>query len=375
MEFQYDANQSPASESRRAEILANPGFGQYFTDHMVTIDWTADLQGQEAAFQAGEYLKMVGEWSNARVEPYAPLSLSPAAAVLHYAQEIFEGLKAYQHDDGSIWTFRPYENAARMNRSAHRMAMPQLPEETFVKALEELMARDKAWVPSGEGQSLYLRPFMIATEEFLGVRPARNFSFHVIASPAGNYFGGELKPVSIWVSRDFARAGEGGTGGAKFGGNYAASLAAQLQGASRGHDQVIFLDRSPNDALEELGGMNVFFVTKDNKLVTPQLTGTILEGITRDSILQIGAEQGLDVEERRITFDEWKDGVASGEIQEVFACGTAAVITPIGQVADGEETHVTPSTDFPVANALRDRLVGIQTGVQEDTHGWMHRLA
>lgn len=375
MEFKYDANQSPASESRRAEILANPGFGQYFSDHMVTIDWTADITGQEEAFQAGDYLKMVGEWSNARVEPYAPLSLSPAAAVLHYAQEIFEGLKAYRHDDGSIWTFRPRRNAARMNRSAHRMAMPQLPEDVFVKAIEELIARDHAWVPQGQGQSLYLRPFTIATEEFLGVRPARNFSFHVIASPAGNYFGGELKPVSIWVSRDFARAGEGGTGAAKFGGNYAASLAAQLQGASRGHDQVIFLDRSPDESLEELGGMNVFFVTKDKKLITPKLTGTILEGITRDSILQLGAEQGLDVEERRITFNEWKDGVASGDIQEVFACGTAAVITPIGQVADREEVHTTPSTDFPVANALRDRLIGIQTGAEDDTHGWMHRLA
>jgi branched-chain amino acid aminotransferase len=375
MEFKYDANQSPASESRRAEILANPGFGQYFSDHMVTIDWTADLEGQEAAFQAGDYLKMVGEWHDARVEPYAPLSLSPAAAVLHYAQEIFEGLKAYRHADGSIWTFRPYANAGRMNRSAHRMAMPQLPEETFVKALAELMERDSAWVPDGEGQSLYLRPFMIATEEFLGVRPARNFSFHVIASPAGNYFGAEPKPVSIWVSREFARAGEGGTGAAKFGGNYAASLAGQLQGASRGHDQVIFLDRSPDESLEELGGMNVFFVTKDKTLVTPRLTGTILEGITRDSILQLGTEQGLKVEERRITFNEWKDGVASGQIQEVFACGTAAVITPIGQVADRDEVHVTPSEDFPVAQALRDRLIGIQTGVEKDPHGWMHRLA
>src|SRR5699024_2199838 len=214
----------------------------------------------------------------------------------------------------------------------------------------------------------YLRPFMIATEEFLGVRPARNFSFHVIASPAGNYFGGELKPVSIWVSREFARAGEGGTGTAKFGGNYAASLAGQLQGASRGHDQVIFLDRSPDDSLEELGGMNVFFVTKDKKLITPKLTGTILEGITRDSVLQLGKEQGLDVEERHITFDEWKDGVASGEIAEVFACGTAAVITPIGRVADGKEVYDTPSKDFPVANALRNQLVGIQTGTEEDTH-------
>lgn len=375
MEFRLEPNQAPATDARRDEILAAPGFGQYFTDHMVTVDWTADLDAQKAAFEAGDYLNMAGDWSNARVEPYGPLSMDPASAVLHYAQEIFEGLKAYRHDDGSIWTFRPYANAARMNRSAHRMAMPQLPEDVFVKGVEQLMAQDRAWVPNGEGQSLYLRPFMIATEIFLGVRPAREFSFHIIASPAGNYFGGELKPVSIWVSRDFARAGEGGTGSAKFGGNYAASLAGQLQGASRGHDQVIFLDRSPNDSLEELGGMNVFFVTKDNKLITPKLTGTILEGITRNSLMQLGEEFGLDVQERHITFNEWKDGVASGEISEVFACGTAAVLTPIGRVADGEEVYETPSPDFPVATALRNRLVGIQTGAEEDTYGWMHRLA
>ena len=375
MKFRFQANQNPLAAEERTKVLANPGFGQHFTDHMVTIDWTADQAGQTKAFEAGDYLKMVGDWSDARVEPYGPLNLSPAAAVLHYAQEIFEGLKAYRHQDGSIWTFRPHANAARMNRSAYRMAMPQLPEDVFVAALEELLAKDADWVPNGEGQSLYLRPFMIATEEFLGVRPAHNFSFHVIASPAGNYFCAELKPVSIWVSRDFARAGEGGTGAAKFGGNYAASLAAQLQGASRGHDQVIFLDRSPDESLEELGGMNVFFVTKDKKLITPKLTGTILEGITRDSILQLAKEQGMEVEERRITFNEWKDGVASGAFQEVFACGTAAVITPIGRVADADEVYETPSSDFPVANALRDRLVGIQTGAEEDTHGWLHRLA
>lgn len=375
MEFKLEPNKNPATAAQRAEILADPGFGQHFSDHMVTVDWTADLQGQADAFEAGEYLKMVGDWSDARVEPYGPLAMSPASAVLHYAQEIFEGLKAYRHQDGSIWTFRPFANAARMNRSAHRMAMPQLSEDVFVNALEHLMAQDSAWVPNGEGQSLYLRPFMIATEEFLGVRPAHTFSFHVIASPAGNYFGGEPKPVSIWVSRDFARAGEGGTGAAKFGGNYAASLAGQLQGASRGHDQVIFLDRSPDDSLEELGGMNVFFVSKDNQLITPKLTGTILDGITRNSILQLGEEQGLEVVERHITFDEWKSGVASGNITEVFACGTAAVITPIGRVADGEEVYDTPSADFPVANALLKRLVGIQTGAEEDTYGWLHRLA
>ena len=257
-------------QRQTARKCYDPGFGQYFTDHMVTIEWTADVEGQNKAFEAGENLNMVGNWSNARIEPFGPLSLSPAAAVLHYAQEIFEGLKAYRHDDGSVWTFRPYKNAARMNRSAHRMAMPQLPEEAFVKALEELLARDSAWVPNGEGQSLYLRPFMIATEEFLGVRPARKFNFHVIASPAGNYFGGELKPVSIWVSRDFARAGRWNRC-RQIRWQYAASLAAQLQAHPVATTKSSPRSQ-PQDALEELRGHERLLCHQDNKLVTPKLT-------------------------------------------------------------------------------------------------------
>jgi branched-chain amino acid aminotransferase len=371
MEFARHPHTSPATEAQRREILADPGFGQHFTDHMVSIDWTRSAAGAEPGPHSG------GTWHDARIEPFGPLALSPAAAVLHYAQEIFEGLKAYRHEDGSVWTFRPEANAARLNRSARRLAMPELPEEAFLESLRLLVSTDEAWVPSGEGQSLYLRPFMIATEEFLGVRPANEYAYKVIASPAGNYFGGELKPVSIWVSREFARAGRGGTGAAKFGGNYAASLAAQIQASAHGCDQVLFLDPERDNAVEELGGMNVFFVFKDGSLVTPELTGTILEGVTRSSVLQLGRDRGLTVVERTVTLEEWREGVASGEITEVFACGTAAVITPIGTLVDGEDTFASPTVAAgdSVALDIRHELLSLQTGHGDDRHGWLHRLA
>ncbi len=367
MEFAVHPQSSPVSEDRRREILADPGFGQHFTDHMVSIDWTRGGDGQHSG----------GSWHDARIEPFGPLSLSPATAVLHYAQEVFEGLKAYRHPDGSVWTFRPQANAARLNRSARRLALPELPEEDFLESLRLLVSTDVAWVPDGEGQSLYLRPFMYASEAFLGVRPANEIAYKVIASPAGNYFGGELKPVSIWVSRDYARAGHGGTGAAKFGGNYAASLAAQLEASAHGCDQVLFLDPVRDNAVEELGGMNVFFVFRDGTLVTPALTGTILEGVTRSSVLQLGRDRGLDVVERRITLQEWREGVASGEITEVFACGTAAVITPIGRLVDGEEYFESPAVTAgeSVALDIRRELLQLQTGHGEDHRGWLYRLA
>lgn len=374
MDFEVHHNTNPASDAQRQEILSDPGFGNYFTDHMVTIDWNANLEEQQKAAAEGDFLNIHGTWSNARLEPYGPLTLSPAAAVLHYGQEIFEGLKAYRHSDGQIYTFRPWANLARMNRSARRLALPQLSEEDFLKALRLLVDTDQNWVPDGEGQSLYLRPFMIATEEFLGVRPSHEVSFHLIASPAGNYFGGELKPVSIWVSRDYARAGIGGTGNAKCGGNYAASLTPQLEASARGHDQVIFLDPTHDNSIEELGGMNIFFVYSDGRLVTPELTGTILEGVTRSSVIQLAHDKGLQVEERRITLDEWKQGVASGEITEIFACGTAAVVTPIGAVQDGEEIIESPAGGH-IALEIREQLLGVQTGTGEDPHDWLYRLA
>jgi branched-chain amino acid aminotransferase len=363
LEFARRLSSRPKSAEQRAAVLANPGFGKYFTDHTAVVDFSVGEDGE-------------GYWHDARIEAYGPISLDPAAAVLHYGQEIFEGMKAYKHADGSIWTFRAEANAARLNRSAARLALPQLPDGVFLESIRELVAVDKDWVPSGAGESLYLRPFMIATEAFLGVRPAREVSYRVIASPAGNYFGGELQPVSIWLSRNYARAGRGGTGAAKCGGNYAASLAAQLEAEAHGCQQVLFLDQFNDNAIEELGGMNVFFVFKDGSLVTPALTGTILEGVTRSSILQLGRDRGLRVEERKITLDEWRDGVASGDITEVFACGTAAVITPIGELKTAEGSIGAPEAGAgEVSMSLREQLLGIQTGTVEDTYGWLTRLA
>ncbi|MGH3359043.1 MAG: branched-chain amino acid aminotransferase [Nocardioidaceae bacterium] len=357
-----EPSSAPASAERRAEILANPGFGTHFTDHMFLAEWTPD-----------------GGWHNARVTAYGPLSLDPATAVLHYAQEIFEGLKAYAHPDGSIRTFRPHANAARMVRSAHRLALPEMPEDLFVAAIDALVGTDAAWVPSGGETSLYVRPFMFASEVFLGVRPAAHVTFSVIASPAGAYFAGGLKPVSIWLSSEYARAGSGGTGDAKCGGNYAASLLPQSQATTHGCDQVVFLDDVEHTWVEELGGMNLYFVYDDATIVTPELSGSILEGITRDSIKTLARDLGHEVIQRRVGIDEWRDGVRSGRITEVFACGTAAVLTPVGTLkwAEGDEIRELSSTDGEagkVTTAIREALVDIQYGRADDRHGWMHEV-
>ena len=362
MQISTTANPAPVDDARLAEIHANPGFGQHFTDHMLTVEWTPD---------AG--------WHAARIEPYGPLTLDPATAVLHYAQETFEGMKAYRHGDGSIWTFRPEQNAARMVRSSQRLAFPELPVDDFVACVDALVEADQRWVPdnsSGGGggeKSLYLRPFMFASETFLGVRPAQHVTFMVIASPAGAYFKGGVKPVNLWLSETFTRAGRGGMGAAKTGGNYAASLAAQREAIDQGCDQVVFLDDQEFRYIEELGGMNLFFVHADGHIVTPE-TGTILEGITRASIIELAGKLGHAVEERKFSIDEWREGVASGRITEVFACGTAAVVTPVGTLKwrGGE---VGNSDDIgPVTTQVRQALVDIQYGRAEDTFGWMHRV-
>ena len=338
-----------------AEILANPGFGTNFTDHMFRVEWTPE---------AG--------WHDARIEPYGPLVLDPATAVLHYAQETFEGMKAYRHEDGSVWLFRPEENAARMVRSSHRLALPVLQVDDFVQAVSELVTLDRRWVPDQEGEkSLYLRPFMFASEAFLGVRPAQHVTFMVIASPAGSYFKGGIKPISLWLSEDYTRAGRGGMGAAKTGGNYASSLLPQQQASEQGCDQVVFLDEEAT-YVEELGGMNMYFVYKDGRIVTPAL-GTILEGITRGSIIELAGKMGYQVEERRFSIDEWREGVASGDIVEIFACGTAAVVTPVGELRWPGGTAPAPaSTDLTFR--IRQALVDIQFGRAEDTFGWMHRV-
>mgnify|MGYP000979724840 CR=1 FL=1 len=356
LEYRVELNQNPTSPERRAEIMAAPGFGKFFTDHMLSITWTTE-----------------DGWHDARVEPYGPLSLDPATAVLHYAQEVFEGLKAYRHDDGSVWMFRPEANGARLQRSARRLALPELPVDEFVRSIETIVSIDRDWVPGGGEQSLYIRPFLIATEVFLGVRPAAEVRYMVILSPVGSYFAGGIKPVSIWLSTDYTRAAPGGTGSAKCGGNYAAGLAAQIQASEHGCDQVAFLDAEEHRWIEELGGMNLYFVRADGKLVTPRLTGTILEGVTRSSILTLGEEFGLTPEERPISIDEWRDGIASGEIREVFACGTAAVVTPVGRLVwDGGE--VGDGNPGEITMQLRNRLIDLQYGRTEDRHGWLHRI-
>ncbi len=361
--FGLTPHASPTDANLRAEILDNPGFGRYFTDHMAHVRWT-HTEG----------------WHGGEVRPYGPLTLDPAASVLHYAQEIFEGVKAYRHADGSVWTFRPEKNAARFRASARRLALPELDTETFVGSLKALVAQDIDWVPTpasaAEESSLYLRPFMIASETFLGVRPSKEVDYYVIASPAAAYFKGGVKPVSIWLSSTYNRAAPGGTGFAKCGGNYAASLAAQKEAEAHQCDQVAFLDAVENKWVEELGGMNLFFVFHDGRIVTPALTGTILEGVTRDSVLQLARDAGLKPEERQISIDEWREGAASGEITEVFACGTAAVITPVGElVSENERIACVAGGDGDVGKSLRKQLLDIQYGRSEDTHGWLTRLA
>ncbi len=357
LQFSVKENSAARSAAEHADIIAEPGFGKHFTDHMVDICWSE-----------------MGGWHRPRVQPYGPIELDPAAAVLHYGQEIFEGLKAYRHADGSIWSFRPEANAARMQRSAVRMALPELPTEHFIEALKQLIAVDSRWVPSAAETSLYLRPFMFAKEAFLGVRPAKKVNFYVIASPAGPYFTGGVAPISIWLSTDYARAGKGGTGAAKTGGNYASGLVAQQEAYEHGCAQVLFLDSVDGRYIEELGGMNVVLVKKDGTLVTPE-SGSILAGITRDSILQLAEDRGHKVERRRISIDEWRDGVASGDITEVFACGTAAVVTPIGRLVGADfEVGDADAAAGPLTMSLREELTDIQYGRRPDPHGWMMRL-
>ncbi|MFD6199608.1 branched-chain amino acid aminotransferase [Mycobacteriaceae bacterium NPDC060252] len=361
-EFTRQLNPSPASPARRAEVLAAPGFGKYFTDHMVSIDWNTE-----------------NGWHNAQVVPYGPITLDPSAIVLHYAQEVFEGLKAYRQPDGTIAAFRPEANAERMIQSCRRIAIPELPQELFIESLRQLIAVDSEWVPPGGGEeSLYLRPFIIATEAGLGVRPAAEYRYLLIASPAGAYFSQGIKPVSVWLSHEYVRAAPGGIGAAKTGGNYAASLVAQAQAAEEGCDQVVWLDAIERRYIEEMGGMNLFFVfgrDGEARLVTPELSGSLLPGVTRKSLLQLASDAGFAIEERKIDVDELEKKAASGEITEVFACGTAAVITPVGRVkhSSGEFT-IGDGEPGEVTMALRDTLTGIQRGTFADTHGWITKL-
>jgi branched-chain amino acid aminotransferase len=360
--FDVRVSDAPRPADERARILAAPGFGVVFTDHMITIRWTGERG-----------------WHDGRLEPYGPFTLDPATSVFHYAQEIFEGLKAYRTGDGEIVAFRPQANAARFNRSAARMAMPELPTEVFVRAIDLLVGQDRAWVPTAEEHSLYLRPFMIATQRGLGVNhPASSCLFTVIASPAASYFSHGVHPVTVWLSHDYSRAAPGGTGEAKCGGNYAASFAGQQQAVAHGCDQVVWLDATEHRWVEEMGGMNLFFVYGSGpqaRLVTPALTGTLLPGITRDTLLKLGPDLGIPAEEVAISVAEWRAGCESGELTEVFACGTAAVITPVGRVkGTSGEWAVGDGTPGPVTMRLREELLGIQYGHRPDPYGWVHKI-
>ncbi len=348
--------------ARRDEILADPGFGRHFSDHMVRARWTAD-----------------GGWHDAELVPYGPLTMDPATNFIHYGQSIFEGLKAYRHSDDSIWTFRPLANAQRFANSARRLAMAELPAELFLASLEALVQADRDWVPSKPEHSLYLRPFMFSTEVGLGVRPANAYEYLLIASPAAAYFADGVKPVSVWLSDDYVRAAPGGTGEAKCAGNYAASLIAQAEAAQHGCDQVVWLDAVERRYVEEMGGMNLYFVYGSGdsaRLLTPALTGTLLPGVTRDSLLVLAEDLGIRADEGTITVDEWRAGCASGEITEVFACGTAAVVTPVGAVKSREGSwQVGSGGAGPVTMRLRGALLDIQGGQTPDRHQWLHRLA
>jgi branched-chain amino acid aminotransferase len=363
LEFTRTLHPHAVPASRVAEIHEAPGFGKYFTDHMVMVDYDRERG-----------------WHNAQVKPYGPIALDPSAMVLHYGQEVFEGLKAYRQPDGSIAAFRPTANAERLQRSAERLAMPPLPTEDFINSLRELLAFDHGWVPEAGGEAaLYLRPYMFASQAGLGVNaPSGEYRYAVIASPAGPYFSGGIRPVTVWLSREYVRAAPGGTGFAKCGGNYAAAFVAQAQATEHGCDQVVWLDAAERRYIEEMGGMNLFFVFgsgADARLVTPELTGSLLPGITRDSLLQLALDAGFAVEERRISIDELKTGVADGAVTEVFACGTAAVITPVGRVRGESEDYVIGNGEpGEVTMAMRDTLTGIQRGTFADTHGWMTEL-
>lgn len=341
-----------------SDIMGRLSFGVDFTDHMA-----------RAIHTRGE------GWHDRELVAYGPLSLGPATSVLHYGQEIFEGLKAYRHADGSIWTFRPEQNAARFNRSARRLAMPELPVEDFLGSIAALVAADQRWVPDVPGSSLYLRPFAFASESFLGVRSAHEITYLVIASPVGPYFRKGFKPVAIWVSTDYHRAGPGGTGAAKTGGNYAASLLPQEEAYAQGCEQVCFLDGATNTILEELGGMNIFVVDADGSVRTPALTGTILEGVTRSSVIQLLRDHGRRVTETAIPLAGLLRDIRAGAVTEVFACGTAAVITPVGRLASRDfDLTIGTGEPGPVTSALFQQLTDIQYGRAADPYGWLYRL-
>ena len=345
---------SPKTKPRDEEL----GFGRYFTDHMFLMDATAD-QG----------------WHNPRVVPYAPLTLEPSAAVLHYSQEIFEGLKAYRSPRNTVLLFRPDKNAARLNHSCERMCMPKMEEHLFLSAIKSVVSTDRDWVPQAPGTSLYIRPAMIATEPFLGVRPSQSYLFFIILSPVGAYYAEGFNPVKILVEDHYVRAVRGGTGDAKTGGNYAASLAAAEKAHHQGYTQVLWLDGVERKYIEEVGSMNIAFVI-DNELVTPSLNGSTLAGITRDTVLQLARDWGIRVAERQISIDEVFTASKNGRLSEVFGMGTAAVISPVSELAyKGEKLAIGDGKVGPLAQRLFDDISAVQRGLKPDPHRWIVEIS
>jgi branched-chain amino acid aminotransferase len=334
------------------------GFGKLFTDRMFMAEWKAGRG-----------------WGDARIEPYGPFVLDPAALVFHYAQEIFEGLKAYKWSDGTIALFRPEMNARRFNLSADRICMPEVPEELFLQGIEELVRLERDWVPSSEGTSLYIRPTLIAVEPVLGVKPSDHYYFYVILSPVGAYYAAGFNPIKILVEDCYVRAVPGGTGEAKTGGNYASSLKAGLEAKKKGFDQVLWLDGVHRRYVEEVGAMNMFFAYED-RVVTAPLAGSILNGVTRSSVLQLADSLGFRVEERALDIDELMADIRAGKVKEAFGSGTAAVISPVGTLCyKGESCSVGDGGVGPLTRKLYDTLTGIQTGRQADTFGWVKKIA
>jgi branched-chain amino acid aminotransferase len=332
-------------------------FGRYFTDYMFTMEYS---QGQG--------------WKNPCIKPYQPLVLEPSANVFHYSQEVFEGQKAYQSEKGEILMFRPLENARRLNHSLKRLCMPEIDENIFLQAECELLKLEKRWIPTQKGASLYIRPAVIGTEAALGIKASSEYLFFIILSPVGAYFKEGFNPVSLWVSDNYARAGRGGTGEAKTGGNYAGSLLATREATQKGYSQVLWLDAGEHRFVEEVGAMNIFFVL-DGKLVTPSLGGTILHGITRKSVLELAPELGIQTEERKISIEEVIDGILSGKLSEVFGAGTAAVISPVGKIAyQGKDYLVNDKRTGTWAQTFFDTLIGLQYGEIPDKYGWVYQV-
>ncbi len=357
-ELEITVNKVPADQRRPRPDQNNLGFGQYFSDHMFVMRWTRE-QG----------------WHQARICPYGDFSIDPAAMVFHYGQAIFEGLKAYRTRDGEILLFRPGKNLERMNRSALRMCMPRIPEGRILQALKSLVYLDRDWIPTAEGATLYLRPTMIATEPALGLRPSDEYIFFIIASPVGAYYAEGFNPVRIYVEDQYVRAVPGGVGEAKTAGNYAASVKALTEAQKKGYSQVLWLDALEHRYIEEVGTSNAFFVI-DGELITPPLSGTILPGVTRDSVLQLARDWGLPAHERAITIDEVVAAADNGTLQEVFSTGTAAVISPLGELCYRDRViTVNNGETGPLARRFFDTLQGIQFGQLPDPHNWMIRVA